>query len=86
VGPHGEGTPIPDEQIEFVRTLLARKVPFASHPFLKVGQRVRIRGGSLDGLEGIFKSQNGKNTLILSLDAIQRSLSIHLNGYDIEVA
>ncbi len=86
VGQHGGGTPIPDEQIEWVKMLVAKKLPFVSHPFLKAGQRVRIRGGALDGLEGIFKSQNGEDTLVVSLDAIQRSLSIQISGYDLEVA
>jgi transcription antitermination factor NusG len=86
VGQHGEGTPIPDEQIESLKMLVAKNLPFVSHPFLKAGQRVRIRGGALDGLEGIFRSQNGEDTLVVSLDAIQRSLSIQISGYDLEVA
>jgi len=51
---------------------------------LKVGQRVRIRGGALDGLEGMFRSQDGDDTLVVSVDAIQRSLSIRIKGYCIE--
>lgn len=82
---HAGGTPIPDDQVDSVRLILARRVPCASHPFLKVGQRVRIRGGALDGLEGIFRSQGGDDALIVSVDAIQRSLSIRIKGYHIEV-
>ena len=44
VGARGQGIPIPDEQIDAVRTLLAQDIPWTFHPFLKVGQRVRIRG------------------------------------------
>lgn len=43
VGSQGTGTPIPAEQIAAVRTLLDRDVVCAAYPFLKVGQRVRIR-------------------------------------------
>lgn len=84
VGPRGEGSPIPDEQIEAIRTLLKSDLPCSSHPFLKIGQRVRIRSGSLDGLEGVLVSRNGDNTLVISVDAIQRSLSVRVNGYEIE--
>jgi transcription antitermination factor NusG len=84
VGSRGQGTPIPDEQIEAVRTLLSQNLPWSSHPFLKAGQRVRIRGGVLDGLEGIFLSRNGDRTLVISVDAIQRSLSVRIEGYDVE--
>jgi hypothetical protein len=76
--------PIPDEQIEAVRALLESQLPCSSHPFLKIGQRVRIRGGSLDGLEGILLSRNGDSTLVISVDAIQRSLAVSVNGYEVE--
>jgi transcription antitermination factor NusG len=85
VGVHGQGTPIPDEQIDAVRALLAQKISWSFHPFLKVGQRVRIRGGALDGVEGIFLSRNGDHTLVVSVDAVQRSLAVRISGYDIEV-
>jgi len=85
VGSQRAGTPIPEEQIEAVRTLLNRKVVCKTHPFLKVGQRVRVRGGALDGVEGLFVSQNGDDSIVISVDAIQRSLAIRINGYDLDV-
>lgn len=85
VGRNAEGTPIPDEQIESVRRVLAQNVPWVSHPFLKAGQRVRIRGGALDGVAGVFLSGSGDDTLIVSVEAIQRSLAVRITGYDIEV-
>ena len=83
VGVHGSGTPIPDEQIASVRTVLAQTAPWRSHPFLKVGQRVRVRGGALDGIEGVFLSENGDHSLVISIDAIQRSMSVRIEGYDV---
>jgi transcription antitermination factor NusG len=84
VGPHGVGIPIPDEQIHAVQTLLEEQLPFCSHPFLKIGQRVRIRSGAFKGVEGILVSRSGERTLVISLDAIQRSLSVRIEGYDVE--
>src|SRR5438045_379952 len=46
VGTRGEGTPIPDAEIESVRGFLNENLPWSVHPFLKIGQRVRICGGS----------------------------------------
>ncbi|MGC2170116.1 MAG: UpxY family transcription antiterminator [Candidatus Sulfotelmatobacter sp.] len=86
VGPRGEGAPIPDSQIEAVRILVEGKLPLSSHPFLKIGQRVRIRSGALDGVEGILVSRNGDSTLVLSIDAIQRSLAVRVEGYAVEPA
>jgi transcription antitermination factor NusG len=84
VGVRGEGTPIPEEQIAAVRTLVTQDLPWSTHGFLKVGQRVRVRGGALEGTEGIFLSKNGENSLVISVDAIHRSLAIRIDGYDVE--
>jgi transcription antitermination factor NusG len=84
VGTQGVGTPIPNDQIDAVRILVKEQLPCCSHPFLKTGQRVRIRGGALEGLEGIFLSRHGERRLIISVDAMQRSLAIQVEGYDVE--
>lgn len=76
--------PIPSRQIEGLQLLLKENTPFALHPFVKAGQRVRVRGGSLDGLEGVFV-EHDKGKLVISIDAIQRSLAIEISGYRMEV-
>jgi transcription antitermination factor NusG len=86
VGAKGEGTPIPTAEIDAVRSLVETDLPWASHPFLKIGQRVRIRSGALDGMEGILLSRNGDQTLVISIEAIQRSLSVRVEGYEVEPA
>ena len=84
VGTRGEATPIPDEQIEAVRALVSGELKWSSHPFLKIGQRVRIRSGALAGIEGILLSRSGESTLVISVDAIQRSMAVRIDGYDVE--
>ena len=84
VGSRGVSLPIPDEQIESLQKVLTQSEPWRSYPFLKAGQRVRIRGGAMDGVEGVFLSENGDHSLIISIDAIQRSMAVRINGYDVE--
>jgi transcription antitermination factor NusG len=84
VGRGREPIPVPESQIEDVRRIVASRVPFGSYPFLEIGQRVRIRGGVLDGIEGILERRKGKDQLILSVQTIQRSLSLSLEGYEVE--
>ena len=84
VGTQRQGTPIPDEQIDAVRTIVEQRLNWEAYPFLKVGQRVRIRSGAMDGVEGILVSRDGKRSVIVSVDAIQRSLSVRVEGYEIE--
>jgi transcription antitermination factor NusG len=86
VGARNVGTPVPQSEIESVRILLARGIAFQDHSFLNIGQRVRIRGSSLDGVEGILVSKNDDLSLVVSIQIIQRSLSVRVAGYRIEAA
>jgi transcription termination/antitermination protein NusG len=85
VAMRGEPLPVPDEQIDNVKDLLAKNISCEAHPFLRVGQRVRIRGGSLEGLEGILVAHNGDRKLVISVNTIERSFCIQIDGYDVEV-
>ena len=78
------GTPIPQEQIDAIQTLLANKWPFAAYPFLKIGQRVRIKSGALAGVEGVLVARSGERMLVISIDVIQRSMAVRIEGYDVE--
>ncbi|HKT10602.1 MAG TPA: UpxY family transcription antiterminator [Terriglobia bacterium] len=84
VGIQGQGTPIPDAEIENIQVLLSSKVPFEPYPFLRVGQKVRIRGGYLDGVEGILAAKNSDRSVVISVDLIQRSLAVRVSGFDLE--
>jgi transcription antitermination factor NusG len=85
VGPGGRGAPIPDQQIESVRKVVQEQMPCQPYPFLKIGQRARIRGGALEGVEGVLVSQKQSRTFVVSVDAIQRSLAVRIEGYDLEL-
>ena len=85
VGSERQGTTIPDEQIESLQTAIREKIPCAAHPFISVGQRVRIRGGSLDGTQGILVRQGSEQSVVVSVELLQRSVAIRVEGYDIEL-
>lgn len=80
----GEPVMIPAKQIDDLKKLLAQKVPCSLYPFLKVGERVRVRGGCLDGLEGIIDQREPGN-LVISIDCIQKSVAITIEGYELEM-
>ena len=86
VGIRGVGVPIPDEQIETLQTIVRKKVPFVPYPFLNLGQKIRVRGGSLDGICGVLSAINEDRSLIVSVETIQRSIAIRIDGYHIEAA
>jgi transcription antitermination factor NusG len=85
VGTGGHALPIPDNEIDSIRQLVASGVPLAPHPYLGEGERVRIRGGALNNVEGIVIA-NESRKLIVSVDMISRSVAVRLEGcaYDLE--
>ena len=84
VGNRGVGIPIPDGEIEALRTAINQKVAFVPYPYLKIGKRVCIRGGCLDGIEGMLVAINGDQSLVVSVVLIQRSIAIRITGYSVE--
>lgn len=84
VGSTVRGTPIPDEQIEGLRAIVSNGIPIAPHEFLRVGQRVRIRGGVLEGMEGILSAIRNEKNLVVSVDVIQKSVAIRIDRFDVE--
>jgi len=75
---------VPPKQIDDLQLLLQEKRSFSLCPFVHTGQRVRIRGGSLHGLEGIVV-EHEKEKLVISIQSIQRSLAIEIKGYELEL-
>ena len=76
---------IPERQIADLRRIEEQSTGCTPWPFLKAGQRVRIRGGCLDGLEGIFVAEGTGNRLVISIIPMQRSIAVSLEDYDFEV-
>ncbi|MGH9757885.1 MAG: hypothetical protein ACRD4M_09115, partial [Candidatus Acidiferrales bacterium] len=64
--------------------LLAHRVALSPHDFLKLGSRVRIRGGALDGIEGILLARQSDCCLVVSVGLIQRAVALRVDGYDVE--
>jgi transcriptional antiterminator NusG len=75
---------VPAKQIEDLQLLLHGKESFSLHAFVHTGQRVRIRGGCLHGLEGVLL-EHGKGKLLISIESIRRSLAIEIQGYELEL-
>jgi len=74
---------IPDDQINDLRRIEMQNCALSPYPFLKLGQLVRIRGGCLDGLKGIFVADRG-NKLVISIAPMQRSIALDVDSYELE--
>ena len=71
---------IPEEQIEWLRRIIASPEHVKREYYLNVGERVRVIGGPLMGVEGIIKQLNGETRVVVSLDAIAQSVSVEVRS------
>jgi transcription termination/antitermination protein NusG len=76
---------VPEEEILAIRAVLRSKLPIHPHPYLREGQRVRIRRGPLSGVEGILVDGKAhKGRLVLSVELLQQSVAVEVDCTDVE--
>lgn len=80
----GRPAPLPDVQIEYLRSGSERGAQFEPHPFLKAGAHVRVKHGCLTGAEGIVVRRKQSLRFVLSLELLHRAVSVEVNAADIE--
>jgi len=83
VGFNGLPTPLPDTEMETLRSGLSERLRAEPHPFLTVGRCVRIRNGPFAGLEGILKRKKSNLRVVVSLELIQRSVAVDVDAADV---
>ena len=78
----GQPAVISDCEIEAVRRT-AEAGNARPHPYLNIGQRVRVQTGALTGVEGLLISFKGSDRLVISAHLLQRALSVELDGHQV---
>jgi transcription antitermination factor NusG len=76
-------TVIPDEEISTLRTA-AESLKAEPHPYLNSGDSVRIVAGPLIGMTGILTRRKQEYRVVLSIEAIMRSIVVEVSEFDIE--
>jgi transcription antitermination factor NusG len=71
---------IPDAEIAAIQAVERSGLPVRPCPFLAVGQRVRISGGPLWGLEGLLKTIKNDHRLVVSVNLLQRSVAVEVSS------
>ena len=85
LGNNGRPTPIPDEEVNSLKILLTEKRKVRRHPFLKIGDRVRVISGALKGAVGILvRAEDEKRQLVLSIELMRRSVAVWLHEEEVE--
>lgn len=83
VGPGAEPLPVPDCEIEALRDATEKR-ECEPHPYLRVGQKVRIHQGPMRGLVGILVRKKSASQIVLNLDVIMQGVAVHVDGSEVE--
>ncbi len=84
VGNRSGPVPIPEDQINSVRTILSSGAGCSAQPLLKEGDRIRVVRGALAGIEGILVRVGSKSQLVISIEMIQRSVAVTVLEANVE--
>jgi len=77
--------PLPDFEIEALRSGLGQR-KIEPHPYLIIGERVRIKAGPMMGMEGVLVRKKNNFRVVLALDVIMQCVAVEVDADDLEPA
>ena len=75
---------IPDADIQAINKIVQSPASIAPHPYLKSGEWVRVRRGSLEGLEGILIRFKNQYRVVLTVEPLRKAVAIEVDLSAIE--
>jgi len=80
---NGEPAPVPEMEVESIRTLVNSALPYDPCPMLKTGAAVEVTHGPLKGVIGKLQRKGPHTRLVLSVDLIGRGVSVQVDAADV---
>ena len=81
---NAEPIAVPESKIEAIKLLLNKKVEVFSLQYPQVGEPAKIIDGPFAGIEGTVIASNAEKELfVISIELLQRSVAIKLEGFQI---
>jgi transcription termination/antitermination protein NusG len=83
VGTDGLPSPIPEIEIDSIRTLIESELSYDPCPLIKEGMMVEVRSGPLKGVVGRLVRKGAHARLVLSVDLIGQAVSVEVDAADV---
>ncbi|HLP15393.1 MAG TPA: UpxY family transcription antiterminator [Bacteroidota bacterium] len=71
-------SPIPENQIEWLRRIIGHPANIKRESYFAEGERVRVTSGPLMGVEGLVLRQQSESRVVITLTAIAQSVSVQV--------
>jgi transcription antitermination factor NusG len=80
-----EPIPVPDAKIEAIKRIIQSKIEVQQIQYPKVGEPALIVDGPFTGIEGVVVSTDySKELFVISIELLQRSVAIKLEGFQVK--
>ena len=86
VGFGGIPSPISEEEIGVLKRITSQNLPITPWPFVRIGERVRVREGPLAGVEGILVREKTAYRVVVNVDMLDRAVAVELERDTLEPA
>jgi len=83
VGSGNRPEPIPDVEIEALKTLMNSVLPYDPHPYLHEGMLVEVVRGPLQGVHGILLRKEKRHRLVIGVRLIQQAAAVEIDVQDV---
>ena len=81
---NGEIAPIPDVEIDGIRTLIESELKYDPCPLISEGSMVAVVSGPLKGVTGRLVRKGSQARLILSVQLIGQAVSVEVDAADVK--
>jgi transcription antitermination factor NusG len=71
--------PIPEEEIDAIKTVVRSGLIAEPWVYLREGDKVRIFAGALEGLEGLLVRKKSEFRVVVSVHLLQRSVAVEVD-------
>ena len=81
---NGTMSPVPEIEIESIRTLVESELAYDPVPLIKEGDMVKVTHGPLRGVVGRLVRKGAHSRLVLSVDLIGQAVSVEVDAADVK--
>jgi len=81
---NGQPMALAGDDLDALRNALQHGLRAEHHPYLTAGRRVKVVRGPLTGAQGILQRLKTNCRIVISIDAIMRSVSVEIDESDVE--
>ena len=75
--------PVPDHEINAIRTLMASPLRYDTYPYLREGMMVEVKRGPLEGVRGILLRKAKRHRLVISIHLIQQAAAVEIDASEV---